>query len=76
MKESRSTIRDVVELLGLAALMSFTAVITALAIISGGALIFFYEPNKLIWVIEVCVGSFGVGIGLIRVYEIICGANE
>ncbi|WP_048086027.1 hypothetical protein [Archaeoglobus veneficus] len=61
--------RDVAEILGFSVLVGFTLVVTVLAVLAQGALIHFYEPNKLVWAIEVILGIYGVTIGIIKIKE-------
>jgi len=53
-------LREIILLIGLSVLISFTAVTTALAVLSGGAMVYFYEPNKTILILEVFLGIYGV----------------
>lgn len=64
-------LRDIADLVGLSALMAFTLVVTATAIAAKGALLYFYEPNRLIWILEVFLGIYGVTIGLLKIKETI-----
>jgi len=64
-------LRDVADLIGLSALMAFTLVVTATAIAAEGALLYFYEPNKYIWILEILLGIYGVTIGMVKIRETI-----
>ena len=64
-------LRDVAEVIGFSILVGFTLVVTALAVFAGGALIHFYEPNKVIWAIEVIFGIYGVIVGIIKIKEVV-----
>jgi len=64
-------IKEIVLLIGLASLIAFTAVTTALAVLSGGAMVYFYEPNKTILILEVFLGIYGVGTAVYLMKEII-----
>jgi len=63
------TMRAFVELLGLASLVAFTSVIISISVLSQGALIYYYEPNKIIWIAEVLLGICGVIVGIRRIKE-------
>jgi len=72
MKNMKNVVlRDIADLVGLSALMAFTLVVTATAIAAKGALLYFYEPNRLIWILEVFLGIYGVTIGLLKIKETI-----
>ncbi|RZN33957.1 MAG: hypothetical protein EFT35_10025 [Methanophagales archaeon ANME-1-THS] len=62
-------LRDIMEFLGLASLVSFTSVIISISILSQGALIYYYEPNKIIWITEVLLGICGVLVGIERLKD-------
>ena len=64
-------IKEIVLLIGLASLMAFTAVTTALAVLSRGAMVYFYEPNKTILILEVFLGIYGVATSIYLMKEII-----
>jgi len=64
-------IKEIVLLIGLASLIAFTAVTTALAVLSGGAMVYFYEPNKTILILEVILGIYGVATAVYLMREII-----
>lgn len=64
-------VKDIADLVGLSALMAFTLVITVIALAANGALVYFYEPNKLIWILEVFLGIYGVSIGVLKIKETI-----
>jgi len=66
-----SLVRDVADITGLAALIAFTLVTTAIAIAAKGALFYFYEPNRTIWILEVFLGIYGVTIGVMKIKEVI-----
>lgn len=66
-------LRNCLEFLGLASLVSFTSVIIAISILSQGALIYYYEPNKLIWITEVLLGICGVLVGIERLKNCLPG---
>ena len=63
--------KEIVLLIGLASLMAFTAVTTALAVLSSGAMVYFYEPNKTILILEVFLGIYGVATSIYLMKEII-----
>jgi len=54
------------DLVGFASLISFNSIIILISIFSQGALIYYYEPNKLIWISEVLVGMYGIIVGFRR----------
>ncbi len=68
-------LKDIADLIGLSALMAFTLVITVIAVASEGALLYFYEPNKLIWILEIFLGIYGVSIGVLKIKETINRAS-
>jgi hypothetical protein len=57
------------DLVGLASLIGFTSIIILISILSQGALIYYYEPNKIIWISEVFLGTYGVIIGFRRMMD-------
>ena len=57
---------NLTDLVGLASLIGFTSVVVLMSILSQGALIYYYEPNKFIWIAEVFLGTYGVIIGVRR----------
>jgi hypothetical protein len=59
----------IIELLGLASLLSFTFSDVILAILAGGAYISFFETNKAILIFEIFAGSFGITVALFRMKE-------
>ena len=63
------------EFLGLASLVSFTSVIISISILSQGALIYYYEPNKIIWIAEVLLGICGVLVGIERLKDCLPGLS-
>ena len=65
-KRIRNNFMDV---LGLAILVAFTLIIILIALLSQGALIYYYEPNKVIWMVEVVLGFCAVMIGIKRIKE-------
>jgi hypothetical protein len=65
--------RAFMELLGLVSLVAFTSVIISISILSQGALIYYYEPNKFIWITEVLLGICGVIVGIERIKECLPG---
>jgi len=64
-------IKELADILGIATLIGFTLVITLIALASRGALLYFYEPNKFVWAIEVGLGFYGVIVGCKRLKEIV-----
>jgi len=65
-KRIRNNFMDVV---GLVILVAFTLIIVLLALLSQGALIYYYEPNKVIWIVEVFLGICAVIISIRRIKE-------
>ncbi len=61
--------RDFMEFLGLAILVTFTSIIISISIFSQGALVYYYEPNKIVWIVEVLLGICGVVVGIRRIKE-------
>lgn len=59
--------KRLIEALGLASLIGFTLTTVILAVISRGALIYFYEPCLMVLIIEVVVGLFGIIVGISRI---------
>jgi len=57
------------DVMGLATLVAFTFVIILIALLSQGALVYYYEPNKVIWTSEVFLGICAVMIGIRRIKE-------
>jgi len=57
---------NLTDLVGFASLIGFTSIIILISLISQGALIYYYEPNKFIWISEVFLGTYGVVIGVRR----------
>jgi len=55
------------DLVGLTSLIGFTSIIILISILSQGAIIYYYEPNKFIWIAEVFLGVFGVMVGIRRI---------
>ena len=64
-------LKPVLLLFGLAVLTSFTSVTTAFAVLSGGAMVYFYEPNKTILILEVFLGIYGVATSIYLMKEIV-----
>jgi len=64
------------EFLGLASLVSFTSVIISISILSQGALIYYYEPNRIIWIAEVLLGICGVLVGIGRLKDCLPGLSS
>jgi len=64
-------LKPVLLLFGLAVLTSFTGVTTAFAVLSGGAMVYFYEPNKTILILEVFLGIYGVATSIYLMKEIV-----
>ena len=64
-------LKPILLLIGLASLAAFTAVTTAFAVLSGGAMVYFYEPNKTILILEVFLGIYGVATSIYLMKEII-----
>ena len=60
-------ISNLTDLVGLASLIGFTSVIILISILSQGAIIYYYEPNKFIWILEVFLGTYGIIIGIRRI---------
>lgn len=56
------------ELLALIIMAAFTGTTISMAIHSRGALVYFYEPNPIILLIEVVLGVFALCIGLWMMY--------
>ena len=69
-------IKEILLLAGLAILISFTAVTTAIAILNGGAMIYFYEPNKTILILEVFLGIYSIAVAIYLMKDIIGDSNE
>ncbi|RLI81755.1 hypothetical protein DRP07_06710 [Archaeoglobales archaeon] len=67
----KNVYKDIINIIGLSVLISFTVVMLSMAILAKGALIYFYEPNKWVWLIEVILGGFGVLIGFINMIDLI-----
>lgn len=57
---------NLTDLVGLASLIGFTSIIILISLFSQGALIYYYEPNKIIWISEVFLGTFGIIVGIRR----------
>ncbi len=61
----------IADILGLSILISFTLVTTVIAIVSRGAMFYFYEPNKLILALEICMGLYAVIYGANKMREVL-----
>ena len=57
---------NLTDLVGLASLIGFTSIIILISLLSQGALIYYYEPNKIIWISEVFLGTYGIIVGVRR----------
>jgi len=55
------------DLVGLTSLIGFTSIIISISILSQGGIIYYYEPNKFIWIAEVFLGVLGVIVGIRRI---------
>ena len=66
---AKRTMNYFMDVLGLATLVAFTLVIILIAILSQGALLYYYEPNKVIWIVEVFLGSCALIIGIRKIKE-------
>jgi hypothetical protein len=62
-----NVISNLPDLVGLASLIGFTSIVILISIMSRGALIYYYEPNKFIWIAEVLLGTYGIIIGIRRI---------
>lgn len=71
--QQEGKMRKFMEFLGLAILVAFTSVIISISILSQGALIYYYEPNKIVWIAEVLLGICGVIVGIRRIKECLPG---
>ena len=65
--------KDLMKIIGLSTLIGFTLVELGMALstMGSGTYIYYWEPNPIIWLIEVIMAFFGVGVGLGVIYEII-----
>jgi len=61
----------IADIIGLSILIAFTFVTTMIAIVSRGAMFYFYEPNKLILALEICMGLYAVMYGVNKIREIV-----
>jgi len=59
----------IVEFVVIGILVCFTAIITAMAIIAGGALIYYYETNKIVYAFEVVSGVTATVLACVMMYE-------
>ncbi|MGB2840893.1 MAG: hypothetical protein WBC40_00195 [Halobacteriota archaeon] len=59
-----SNLQDIV---GLASLIGFTSIVILSSVMSQGAMIYYYEPNKFIWAVEIFLGTYGIVIGIRRI---------
>jgi CheY-like chemotaxis protein/predicted transcriptional regulator with HTH domain len=66
---AKRTMNYFMDVLGLATLVAFTLVIVLIALLSQGALLYYYEPNKVIWIVEVFLGSCALIIGIRKIKE-------
>jgi len=66
---AKRTMNYFMDVIGLATLVAFTLVIILIAILSQGALLYYYEPNKVIWIVEVFLGSCALIIGIRKIKE-------
>lgn len=69
-------IKDMLRLIGLSWLIAFTLITVVVALASGGAMTYFYEPNQVILYLEVCGGLLGLLIGFERVDKIVRGSSN
>jgi len=53
-------LKDIAKLVALAVVEAVTTVMTVMAIYSRGALIYYYEPNRLVLATEIVLGLFSV----------------
>jgi hypothetical protein len=61
--------RACMEFFGLAILIAFTSIVILISILSQGAYLYYYEPNKFVWIAEVLLGICGVIVGIGRIKE-------
>ncbi len=54
---------DFMDILGVITLISFTLIMLSMAIASRGVYIYYYEPNKIIWIAEILLAIFGITVG-------------
>ncbi len=66
---AKRTMKYFMDVLGLTTLVAFTLVIVLVALLSQGALIYYYETNKIIWIVEVFLGSCALIIGIGKIKE-------
>ncbi|MGB2841697.1 MAG: hypothetical protein WBC40_04365 [Halobacteriota archaeon] len=66
-RNAMRVISNLPDLVGLASLIGFTSIVILISLISQGAIIYYYEPNKFIWIAEVFLGTYGIIIGIRRI---------
>ena len=62
---------DILEIFGLTTLIAFTLVVVFMALLARGAYVYYYEPNKLVWLAEITLGLYGVLVGFKKIAEIL-----
>jgi len=67
--EVEGIMRAFTEFFGLAILIAFTSIVISISILSQGAYLYYYEPNKFAWIAEVLLGICGVIVGIGRIKE-------
>ena len=53
-----------IEVIALSILLGTTITVVSFAILGKGTLIYFFEPNPIIWSIEIIMCLFGIFIGI------------
>lgn len=70
---SKKDAKNITILVGLSSVIAFTFITVVLAIVRGGAQIYFYEPNTTILIAEVYAGMFGILCCLYLIHSIVTG---
>ena len=61
--------RKLIDILTLTIFIAFTTPMIICAIVSDGALIYFYEPNKQILYLEVAFGVFAISSAIVQIFD-------
>lgn len=68
---NNNKIRLLCKVVGMIICLSFTFCVIVIAAVSKGGLLYFYEPNIFICIGEIIIGTFGICVLSLMIYEII-----
>ena len=63
MRNALKVVSDFLDILGVITLISFTLIMLSMAMASKGVYIYYYEPNKAVWIAEMILAVFGITVG-------------